>query len=136
MFPDDQPPLLLLVEDDECLARVLRRVLSRLGYAVECALTAAAALREQDRPPAVALLDLHLPDGNGVDLAGALRARHPQLPMILMTGCPFSLEGRSDGAGWFRHVFQKPLDLQRLREALASALSEDSHANDKAACPH
>src|SRR5262249_47500024 len=127
---DRQLPTILIVEDDQHLAYILCRVLSRSGYEVKWAAVAAAALREPDRSPALALIDLNLPDGNGVDLAGELRARNPNLPLLLMTGCPFRLRERPEGARYFRQVLQKPLELRQLKEAIAAALNEDAHAND------
>ena len=135
MLADRRPPSILIVEDDQCLAQVLCRVLSRSGYEVEWAVNAAAAIRELDRAPAVALLDFHLPDGNGVELARVLRARYPDLPMFLMTGCPFRLRERPEGVKYFRQVLQKPLELPHLRAAISAALKEDAHANYHAACP-
>jgi FixJ family two-component response regulator len=82
-----------------------------------------------DRAPAVALIDLHLPDGDGEELAGLLRSRYPQLPMLLMTGCPFYLRERAKGAAYFRQVLQKPLELPELRSAIVAALNEQTHAN-------
>jgi DNA-binding response OmpR family regulator len=134
MLADRRLPIILIVEDDQRLAHVLCRVLAKSGYEVEWAVNAAAAVRDFDRAPAVALIDLHLPDGDGVDLAGVLRARYPDLPMLLMTGCPFLLRDRPDGTKYFRQVLQKPLELPHLREAISAALNEDAHANDNAAC--
>ncbi len=135
MSTDRLLPTILIVEDDQHVAQALCRVLSRSGYAIEWAVNAAAAVRELERAPAVALLDLHLLDGNGVDLAGKLRARYPDLPLLLMTGCPFLLRERPGWAVYFREVLQKPLELRQLREAISAALNEDAHANDHAACP-
>jgi DNA-binding response OmpR family regulator len=123
MLADRRLRAVLIVEDDPTVAQVLCRVLSRSGYEVEWAANAAAVVRQLDRAPNVALLDLNLPDGNGVDLAGVLRKHYPDLPMLLMTGCPFRLRERPDGAGYFRQVLQKPLDLWQLREAIAAALN-------------
>jgi two-component system response regulator PilR (NtrC family) len=131
---DRQLPTILIVEDDPHVAQALCRVLSRSGYAVEWAADARTALRELDRTPAVALIDLNLPDGNGVDLAHALRARYPDLPMLLITGCPFRLRERPVSAQYFRQVLTKPLQLRQLREAISAALNEDAHANDNVAC--
>ena len=58
----------LIVDDDEVLGRVLGRVLSQQGYSVSQATTAAEALQvAQEQHPALALLDLSLPDGNGTE---------------------------------------------------------------------
>jgi DNA-binding response OmpR family regulator len=134
MLANRRPPTILIVEDDQRLARVLSRVLSLSGYRVEWAAGLAAASRDFDPVPAVALLDFHLPDGNGIDLAAALRARYPDLPLILMTGCPFCVRERPDGTECFHRVLQKPLDLPQLREAISAAMNEVNHANDRAKC--
>jgi two-component system response regulator GlrR len=136
MFTDRQPRTLLLVEDDRCLAQVLRRILSRSGFQVVWAQNAAAAVRQDwdDGSPTMALIDFHLPDGNGVDLAEILEARFPSLPMIMMTGYAVFFRDRPVGAERFRQVLEKPLDLLQLRQAISAVLAEDTHANDRAAC--
>jgi len=135
MLADRRLPTILIVEDDHTLAEVLCRVLSRSGYKVEWAANAAAAVCERDHAPAVALLDLNLPDGNGVDLAVVLQARYPDLPMLLMTGCPWRLQERPDDAKYFRRVLKKPMELPELREAISQALNEVNHANATARLP-
>jgi CheY-like chemotaxis protein len=127
-------PTVLLVEDDPRVAQVLCRVLSRSGYEVHWADCVAAAEHHFDRAPDIALIDLHLPDGNGVDLATALHLRYSDLPMLLMTGCPFRLREKPNDARFFRQVLLKPLDLQQLRRAVSAALYEDAHADDQEAC--
>jgi DNA-binding NtrC family response regulator len=108
--------------------------LTRFGYEVEWAINVADAIRELDRPPAVALLDFHLPDGNGVDLAEELQVRYPDLPILLMTGCSFRLRERPDDAKYFRQVLQKPPELQHLRKAISAALNEGHYASDNTTC--
>jgi CheY-like chemotaxis protein len=126
----------LLVDDDEVIVRVLGRVLESAGYVVLRATTPPQALALAERtPPHVALLDLSYPHGNGVDLAKALRALYADLPMLLMTGRPFLLLERPDGAEYFRQVLRKPLELRELREAISAALKKVTHANHNAACP-
>jgi DNA-binding response OmpR family regulator len=63
----------LIVEDDPGIADSLERGLSRAGYAAEAVSTAAAARDARDYD--VVLLDLGLPDGDGVELCVDLRAR-------------------------------------------------------------
>jgi DNA-binding response OmpR family regulator len=73
---------ILLVEDEDSIAEPLVAGLQREGYDVDRAATAAAALAA---PPAdLVLLDLRLPDGDGLDVCRALRARG-DTPIIVVT---------------------------------------------------
>jgi two-component system, OmpR family, response regulator len=65
-------PRLLLVEDQVEVARALRRVFSSRGFAAEIA-TSCAEARALAGPWDCAVLDVDLPDGSGIDLAGELR---------------------------------------------------------------
>jgi CheY-like chemotaxis protein len=79
---------ILLVEDEILLRRAFRTLLEASGYRVSEAGSAAEAIeRAADRPDLV-LLDLGLPDRNGLDIVGALRERaaRPDLPVVAMTG--------------------------------------------------
>ncbi|MPY62746.1 response regulator transcription factor [Streptomyces spongiae] len=73
----------LLVEDDEPVAQSLRRGLLRYGFEVEWVSTGAAALAHES-PYDVVLLDLGLPDTDGLDVCKALRARG-DVPIIVIS---------------------------------------------------
>ncbi|WP_369234339.1 response regulator transcription factor [Streptomyces sp. R21] len=73
----------LLVEDDEPVAESLRRGLQRYGFEVDWVTTGAAALAHTD-PYDVVLLDLGLPDTDGLDVCKALRARG-DVPIIVIS---------------------------------------------------
>ncbi len=114
---------ILIVDDDEVLGQILSRVLTQQGYPVERAGDAAQALVQADRQaPRLALLDLCLPDQDGIDLANRLRQRVPGLPLILMTAYPLSLREHPERVQGFAKVLTKPLNLQELRQAVAAAL--------------
>ena len=127
-----RPPTILLVDDDEVVSRVLSRVLDRAGYRVVRAASAAQALDQAEDRPGLALLDFHLPDGDGVGLAKVLQARYPGLPAILITGCPFRIPRHAMDAVPFTQVLVKPLDLTGLREAVRTALAESHYARTNA----
>jgi DNA-binding response OmpR family regulator len=74
---------ILLVEDDRRVAAVMTSMLQRRGYEVEHAATATAALAAA--PCDLVLLDLNLPDGDGVDVCRTLRARSAHLGIIAVT---------------------------------------------------
>jgi two-component system, OmpR family, catabolic regulation response regulator CreB len=88
-MPDSQSalPQLLLLEDDPAIARTAAYALQREGFAVEH-VTLVGVARQQlahaERYAAV-LLDVGLPDGNGLDLCRELRSRWPSLPIVLLT---------------------------------------------------
>ena len=73
----------LLVEDDEPVAQSLRRGLTRYGFEVEWVSTGGAALGHQG-PYDVVLLDLGLPDTDGLDVCRALRERG-DVPIIVIS---------------------------------------------------
>jgi DNA-binding response OmpR family regulator len=91
--------LILLVEDDERISEPLVRVLVSEGFTVthvDGGKDALAAV-ERDRPDLV-LLDLTLPDIDGLDVCRKLRADIPDLPIVMLTTLPHGYEsggGRS-----------------------------------------
>jgi two-component system response regulator RegA len=78
---------LLILDDDEAFRRRLTRAMEKRGFEVTAVDTVAAgrALAEI-RPPAYAVVDLRLEDGNGLDLVGALRAHRPDARIVVLTG--------------------------------------------------
>ncbi|MEV8390549.1 MULTISPECIES: response regulator transcription factor [unclassified Streptomyces] len=76
----------LVVEDDDTIGRHLETGLRGNGYAPAWSRTGAGALAEAARTPYdVLLLDLGLPDMDGLDVARALRARFPELLIVILT---------------------------------------------------
>jgi len=77
---------LLLVEDDERISQPLIRLLDHEGFTVThvaAGLPALAAVREH--APDLVLLDLSLPDLDGLDVCRTLRTEHPALPIVMLT---------------------------------------------------
>ena len=75
---------LLIVEDDPAIGASLQRALENAGYQCERALTVAAA-REVQTAPDLVLLDLGLPDGDGLDLSRELLSRWSGVPVLMVT---------------------------------------------------
>jgi len=74
----------LIVEDDPAIGSNLLRALTNSGYTCELVATMEAA-RQIEAAPALVLLDLGLPDGDGLDLARDLLVRWPDLSVIMLT---------------------------------------------------
>jgi DNA-binding response OmpR family regulator len=79
-------PNILVVEDDETIGRSLEEALAAQGYRVTRVATAAAGglAADQERPDLM-LVDLGLPDGDGVDLCRRIRATRPTTTIIILT---------------------------------------------------
>jgi two-component system response regulator RegA len=87
-MPDLGPdPTLLLVDDDEPFLRRLARAMERRGFVVETAGSVAdGRVAAEARPPAYAVVDLRLEDGNGLDVVETLRAVRADCRIVVLTG--------------------------------------------------
>ena len=87
--PPPSSGTILLVEDDEMLARSISRILEGSGYDVVHARDGEAAIDSvRSRSFDAVLSDLNLPGAGGVEVLTAARAADPGLPLMLMTGDP------------------------------------------------
>jgi two-component system, response regulator RegA len=78
---------LLLVDDDEAFVKRLAKAMEKRGFAPETASSVAAGRAiAMARPPAYALIDLRLEDGNGLDVVETLRERRPDCRIVVLTG--------------------------------------------------
>ena len=78
---------LLLVDDDESFLKRLGKAMEKRGFTVELAESVAQGKSIADaRPPAYAVVDLRLEDGNGLDVVEALRERRPDSRIVVLTG--------------------------------------------------
>ena len=119
---------ILIVEDTATLSMVYRQALSRVGHSVTCAfdLAEARGVLVKDTPDLV-LLDLQLPDGDGLDLLGELRASMPQVPVIVITANgSINRAVQAMRAGAFDFMV-KPFDDARLVNAVQNALAAKPH---------
>lgn len=78
---------LLLVDDDEQFVKRLARAMEKRGFLAETAESVAAGKEiAASRPPAYAVIDLRLEDGNGLDVIETLRERRPDCRIVVLTG--------------------------------------------------
>lgn len=118
---------LLICEDDPDAARVMAEVLSHEGFQADVAGTARDALAmARDGVYSAALVDLQLPDADGVSLIRALKAGDGTraMPVIVVSGdvARGKARGRSlEVADWM----EKPVDPARLRLAVQSLFGAD-----------
>ena len=78
---------LLLVDDDEPFLRRLTKAMEKRGFKVESAGSVAAGRAiATARPPAYAVVDLRLTDGNGLDVVEVLHEKRPDCRVVVLTG--------------------------------------------------
>ncbi|HUR52318.1 MAG TPA: diguanylate cyclase [Mycobacteriales bacterium] len=127
-----RPARVLLVEDDHNVQQLGRFILEDVGYTVDAASTCAEAreLLGQEATPDVVLLDVHLPDGNGLDVLTALMGdpRTASIPVIVVTGSIQAGAVRAFDAGahdYLAKPFEPEEMLARVRAALRVKQARD-----------
>src|SRR5580698_1352672 len=78
---------LLIVEDDKSFLQRLARAMEGRGFVVSTAESVAEGLLLVEKaPPAFAVVDMRLGDGNGLDVISAMKKRRPEARAIILTG--------------------------------------------------
>ncbi|MEW6750091.1 MAG: sigma-54 dependent transcriptional regulator [Candidatus Latescibacterota bacterium] len=117
------PDRILVVDDDQAIQRLLRRVLAERGFTVEVAGDGAAALLAyQETVPDAVLLDLRLPGMEGMEVLERLRAHDPEATVVIMTGfgsVESVVQAMKAGAADY---LTKPLDVDHLELVINKAL--------------
>ena len=113
--PLDQKGFILLIDDDHDSLEIFRQTLEWAGLEVKTARGGRDGLRFAiDDPPAVAFIDLHMPDVGGVEVLRALRAepRTHAVAAVALTGVPELLDEVTDVR--FDWVLTKPVPPDQL----------------------
>ena len=122
-------PALIVVEDDLSVLRALRRLMLSAGFQV-MAFDRPRAVLDSELPKndACLVIDVHLPEMNGVQLCETLAAAGCQLPVIMITGhidqATRELVRRAKAVA----LLFKPFTRDSLLEAIAAALAAGKHA--------
>ena len=112
-------PSILLVDDDEVLRERLATAIRSRGYDVRTAASSADAVREAEKDsPEMAVVDLRMPGGNGLELLRELRKHDPHTRVLVLTGygsIATAVEAVRDGAVGY---LPKPADADEILAAL------------------
>jgi DNA-binding response OmpR family regulator/nitrogen-specific signal transduction histidine kinase len=115
-------PRVLLCESDPCAAHAVAERVAAAGFSIEIAASAETAIgRAVECDYAAILVDLQLPDSDGISLIQGLRAlsRHHNTPIVVVSADPMS--GRNDLRSCNLNVLdwlEKPIDIENLMRVL------------------
>ena len=116
---------LLLVDDDEPFLKRLAKAMEKRGFAVETSDSVAGGKAiATARPPAYAVVDLRLGDGNGLDVVGVLRARRPDSRIVVLTGYGAIATAVAAVKIGATDYLSKPADANDITNALLSGDDE------------
>jgi DNA-binding response OmpR family regulator len=119
-------PTILIVEDDEAIAAGLVRVLEGQGHAVRRLGSGSGVIRAAVPPVGLVILDLGLPDVDGLDVCRRLRVAQPQVAILILTARDHELDivaGLDAGADDY---LVKPFRLSELLARIRSHLRRAS----------
>ena len=130
------PARILVIDDDENIRKVLATILEDEGYLVETAETAKKSIEKSEKAfYNLALIDIRLPDMEGIELLSKLRNTKPKMRKIIVTGYPTlqnAVAAVNKGADAY---VMKPLEvdkiLQTIREQLKKQEEEKCFSEEK-----
>ncbi|MGB8779063.1 MAG: response regulator [Candidatus Bathyarchaeia archaeon] len=129
---------ILIVDDDENIRKVLLAILEDKGYTVESVGTAREAVEKSKRKfYNLALIDIRLPDMEGIELLTKMRDTTPKMRKIIITGYP-TLQNAVDAVNKGADAYiVKPFDVENVLNAIDQQLrkqqEEKKYSQDKVA---
>jgi CheY-like chemotaxis protein len=124
----DMPARVLVVDDDPQVRTVIRRILEQAGYDVEEAADGRmATTRYRARPADLVITDIYMPEKDGLEIVLELRALHPDVKVIAMSGGGRNLETRPLGSAAVfgaRRTLLKPVLPAVLLSTVRDVLAE------------
>jgi len=118
---------ILIVDDDKSILRIFTRILQRQGYNTDTSETGREAIEKIDNHfYDLALIDVKLPDMDGVDLLSRIHATKPKMIKILITGFPSIEDGIKALNGGAGAYLVKPVNPVELLKIIKEKLKEQS----------
>src|SRR5437762_10920395 len=118
---------ILIIDDERPILLTLEALLSRHGFETETAATAAAGLKAlKNKAASLVLLDLQLPDADGLQMLDQIKGEHPETQVIILTAhdsLSNAIESIKRGA---YHFISKPYAPEELLSLIEKALEKQS----------
>ena len=134
----DQKYKILIVDDDETIRSTMKAILEDEGYSVDSAANGKEAIKKtQEQSYNLALLDIRLPDMEGVELLKLMKEPMPRMRKIMVTGFP-SLQNAVEAVNKNADAYLiKPVDVDKLlatvKEQLAKQEEDKKYSEQKVA---
>ncbi|WP_341833894.1 response regulator [Chitinophaga pollutisoli] len=111
--------LILIIDDEPDICQLLQLSLTKHGYKVKYvhALKDGLQFLRQQKPD-VLFLDIHLPDGSGLDILPQIKADYPDLPVISISAYDNGMEKQKALTSGAAHFLPKPFNVGELTEIL------------------
>ena len=129
---------IIIIDDDESIRQVLKTILEEEGYTVDTADTGKEAiLKTNEKAYNLALIDMRLPDIEGIDLILKIKDTTPRMRKIIVTGYP-TIQNAMEAVNRQADAFiLKPFDVERvlqtIREQLMKQDEEKQFSQEKVA---
>ena len=127
----DERARILIIDDDESIRKILSAILEDEGYAVETAENGKEALDKSDvKVYNLALIDVRLPDIEGVTLLGKFKETVPRMRKIIITGFPTvqnAIEAVNNKADAY---MLKPFEIGKILETIKEQLKKQQEEKE------
>lgn len=124
----DKQSRILVVDDDETIRTTMKAILQDEGYTVDLAATGKEAIQKtQEKSYNIALLDIRLPDMEGVELLKLLKDGVPRTRKIMVTGYP-SMQNAISALNKNADAYLlKPVDVEKLLNTVKQQLVDQEN---------
>jgi two-component system response regulator PilR (NtrC family) len=126
-----KPARILIIDDDENIRKVLQTILEDEGYYIETAETAKKGIEKSEESfYNLALIDIRLPDMEGIELLTKLRETKPKMRKIIVTGYPTlrnAVSAVNNGADGY---VLKPFDVEKILATIKEQLQKQAEDKD------
>jgi DNA-binding NtrC family response regulator len=114
---------IIIIDDDKSIRQVLKTILEEEGYAVDTADTGKQAiLKTNEKAYNLALIDMRLPDIEGIDLILKIKDTTPRMRKIIVTGYP-TIQNAMEAVNRQADAFiLKPFDVERVLQTIREQL--------------
>src|SRR5688500_8595744 len=121
------PAHLFIVDDDAALGKTLTAILTKVGYQAEWVPSGKEMLKRLETatdPLQIALVDLRLPDMDGLELLKTIRKRRPDMPVLMITGnAGIETAVAALNFGAFAYIL-KPYNVDEVKSTIARAVEK------------